>query len=155
MLTFSIREANKNAKRRYQIHTCAKEEGFEFTVFSGLPAVIRQLNSSWAAKTAELVRSELKRLKLLTFYAVQVHAGREVFSLIISGYSNSWDVVNLLERGFELNAILRCLEGTVYRGHFAKATDPMSKILLKAVELAVSPSAAALLTKLPEGETLG
>jgi len=147
MLNFSIREANKNAKRMYLIHTSAKEEGFEFTVFSGLPAVIRQRNSSWATKTAKLIPNEFRINRLQTFYEVQVSASDETFSLIISGYSNSWDVVNLLERGFELNAILRCLEGTVYRDHFAKSTDSMSKVLLKVVELAVPPFIAILLAK--------
>ena len=150
---YSVREANKVATRMFHIHANVKEKGFKFTVFSGLPAMIRQLNSSWATKTAELIPNELKGNPPQAFYEVQVSAGGETFSLIISGYSNSWDVVNLLERGFKLNAILRCLEGTVYRNHFAKSTDLISRVLLKVVELAVPPSTAILLTKASKGET--
>ena len=150
---FSIRNAQTEAQKRYHVHIKSKGEGYPFKTLSGLPAVLRRLDSPESEVIAKRVITnlfpELPIFDLAYYYEVQIivdENAKEVVSLIINGrFINSEDIVELIENRFDTKQLARNLVGIIWKEYCADSHDRLSHILIKAVELAISPKTAALL----------
>jgi hypothetical protein len=145
-----------STEERDRIQKQVRRNGYRFHLASGLPALVRRLNSKDAFRTAgKLIhRLDYKRDSLWLYYEVQVTAKKERFSFIVRGgllpkgrCLDSYEAVELFLSPINVKRLVTSLAAVVYKNQCEDLwrNDYLCSTLMRAAALGTTPHIAALL----------